>query len=47
MNKRIVILYDIQKLLIMIIDNFKHRKNDRYQFYVINMRDYNIILKFS
>ena len=27
-NERIVILYDTQKLLIAMIDNFKHRKND-------------------
>ena len=46
MNKRIVISYDTQKLLIAMIDNFKHRKNDRYQFYVVNMQDYDMILKF-
>ena len=46
MNERIVILYDTQKLLIAMINNFEHRKNDRCQFYVINMRDYNMILKF-
>ena len=28
-NERIVILYNTQKLLIAMIDNFKHRKNDR------------------
>ena len=28
------------------IDNFEHRKNDHYQFYVVNMRDYDMILKF-
>ena len=46
-NKRIVILYDTQKFLIAIIDNLKHCKNDRYQFYAINMRDYDMILKLS
>ena len=46
-NKRIVISYDTQKFLIAMINNFKHRKNDRYQFYVVNMRDYDMILKFS
>ena len=46
-NKRIVILYDTQKFLITMINNFKHRKNDRCQFYAINMRDYDMILKFS
>ena len=29
------------------IDNFEHRKNDRYQFYAVNMRDYDMILKLS
>ena len=46
-NERIIILYDTQKLSIAIINSFEHRKNDRCQFYVVNMRDYNIILKFS
>ena len=46
-NKRIVISYDTQKLLIAMIDNLEHRKNDRCQFYAVNMRDYDIILKFS
>ena len=36
-----------RNFLIAMIDNFKHRKNDRCQFYVVNMRDYDIILKFS
>ena len=45
-NDRIIILYDTQKLLIVIIDNLKHRKNDRCQFYVVNMRNYDMILKF-
>ena len=44
-NKYIIILYDMQKFLIIMIDNFEHRKNNRCQFYVINMRDYNILLK--
>ena len=44
-NKRIVILYNTQKFLIAMIDNFEHRKNDRCQFYAINMRDYNMILR--
>ena len=46
-NKRIVILYDTQNFLIAMIDNFEHRKNDYCQFYAVNMRDYNMILKFS
>ena len=47
MNERIVISYDTQKFSITIIDSFEHRKNDCCQFYVINMRDYNMILKLS
>ena len=47
MNKRIVILYNMQKLLIAIINNFKHYKNDRCQFYAVNIQDYNMILKLS
>ena len=47
MNKRIIISYDTQKLSIAIINNFEHRKNDRCQFYVVNMRDYDMILKLS
>ena len=46
-NERIVILYDTQKFLIAMIDNLKHRKYDRCLFYVVNMRDYDIILKLS
>ena len=46
-NKCIIILYDTQKLLIAMIDNHKHHKDDRCQFYAVNMQDYNIILKFS
>ena len=46
-NERIIILYDTQKLLITIISNFKHCKNNRCQFYVVNMRDYDMILRFS
>ena len=46
MNERIVISYNTQKFLIIIINNFKHRKNDYYQFYVVNMRDYDMILRF-
>ena len=46
-NERIIISYNTQKLLIMIIDNFKHRKDDRCLFYIINMQDYDMILKFS
>ena len=47
MDEHIVILYNTQKFLIAMIDDFKHRKNDCYQFYVVNMRDYDMILKFS
>ena len=46
-NKRIIISYDTQKFLIAMINNFKHRKNDCCQFYAVNMRDYDMILKFS
>ena len=46
-NERIVILYDTQKFSIAMINNLKHRKNNRCQFYVINMRDYDMILKLS
>ena len=45
-NERIVLSYDTQKFLIAMIDSFKYRKNDRCQFYVVNMRDYDMILKF-
>ena len=47
MNERIIISYDTQKFLIAMIDNLKHRKNDCYQFYAVNMRDYDMILKLS
>ena len=46
-NERIVILYDTQKFLIAMIDSFKHHKNDRCQFYAVNIRDYDMILKLS
>ena len=46
-NERIVILYDTQKFSIAMINNLEHRKDDCCQFYVINMRDYDMILKFS
>ena len=46
-NERIVISYDMQKFLIAIINNFEHCKDDHCQFYVVNMRNYNMILKFS
>ena len=46
-NKYIVILYNTQKLSITLIDNLKFHKNDRCQFYAINIRNYDIILKFS
>ena len=44
-NERIVILYNTQKFSIAIIDNFKYRKNNCCQFYIINMQDYDMILK--
>ena len=47
MNERTVISYDTQEFSIAIIDSFEHRKDDRCQFYAVNMRDYNMILKFS
>ena len=46
-NERIVISYDTQKLSIAMIDSFEHRKNDRCQFYAVDMRDYDMILKLS
>ena len=46
-NERIIILYDTQKFLIAMIDNFEHRKDDCCQFYVVNIQNYDIILKFS
>ena len=46
-NERIIILYDTQKFSIVMINNFKHCKNNRCQFYAVNMRDYDIMLKFS
>ena len=46
-NKRAVISYDMQKFLIAMINNFKHLKNNCCQFYAVNMRDYDMILKFS
>ena len=47
MNERIVISYNTQKLLIVLINNFELRKNDRCQFYAIDIRNYNIILGLS
>ena len=44
-NERTVISYDTQKFSIAMIDSLKHRKNNRCQFYVVNMQDYDIILK--
>ena len=44
-NKCIVISYDTQKFSIALIDNFEFRKDDRCQFYAVNMRDYDMILK--
>ena len=35
--ERIIISYDTQKFLIAMIDNFKHRKNNFYQFYDVNI----------
>ena len=46
-NECIIISYNTQKFSIAIIDSFEYRKNDRYQFYVVNMRDYDMILKLS
>ena len=47
MNERIVILYNTQKFSITMIDNLKHRKDNRCQFYAVNMRNYDMILEFS
>ena len=38
-----IIIYDTQKLSIALIDNFKFNKNDRCQFYAVNIRDYDMI----
>ena len=46
-NERIIILYNTQKFLIAMIDNLEHHKDDRCLFYVVNIRDYNMILKLS
>ena len=46
MDERIIISYDTQKFSIAMVDNFEHRKNDRCQFYAVNMRDYDMILEF-
>ena len=46
-NERIIILYNTQELLIAMIDDLEHRKNDCCQFYAVNMQNYNMILKFS
>ena len=46
-NKCIVILYNTQKFLITMINNYEHYKDDRCQFYAVNMQDYDIILKLS
>ena len=46
-NERTVISYDTQKFSIAMINNLEHRKNNYCQFYVVNMQDYDIILKFS
>ena len=46
-NERIIISYDTQELLIVIINNLEHRKNDRCQFYAVNIRNYDMILKLS
>ena len=40
-----MISYDTQKLSIALIDNFKLCKINRCQFYAINIRDYDMILK--
>ena len=42
-NERIIISYNTQKFSITLIDNFKLCKNDRCQFYIIIMQDYNMI----
>ena len=46
-KKRIIISYNTQKFSIIMIDNFKYRKNDCCYFYVMSIRDYNMILKLS
>jgi len=46
-NNRIVVLYKTQKLSIAIINSEKTRKSDRFKFYIVDMREYKIILELS
>ena len=46
-KKCIIISYNTQKFSIAIINNFKHCKDDRCLFYVVNMQNDDIILKLS
>ena len=46
-NEYINISYNMQKLSIILINNFEVQKDNRYQFYAINIQNYNIILELS
>jgi len=46
-NNRIVALYKTQKLFIAIVNSEEIRKSNCFEFYIINMRKYKIILKLS
>jgi len=46
-NNRIVVSYRTQKLSIAIVNSEEIRKNDRFEFYIVNMRKYKIILELS
>jgi len=43
----IVISYKTQKLSIAIVNSEKIRKNDRFKFYIVDIRKYKIILELS
>ncbi len=46
-NNRIIVLYKTQKLFITIVNSEEIRKSNCFEFYIINMQKYKIILKLS
>jgi len=46
-NNRIVVSYKTQELSIAIVNNKEIRKSDCFEFYIVNMRKYKIILELS
>jgi len=46
-NNRIVVSYKTQKLSIAIVNSEKNRKSDCFEFYVVNIQEYKIILELS